>query len=116
MDQIKLHKDCDDKRVEDYGFRKRKYKGNINYTLSVPLYFYKNIPVVEAQFIIFQSDSYVGYDVVNTGTNTLYSAFYNRGYSNPNENNVLQEVKNNINKELKFLKKSMIISKYEEVK
>ncbi len=116
MDQIKLHKDCDYKRLEDYGFIKRKYKGNITYALSVPLYLYKNIPVVEAQFVIFQSDNYVGYDVVNTGTNTLYSAFYNREYSNSNENNVLREVKNNLNKELKSLKKSMIISKYKEIR
>lgn len=116
MDQIRLHKNCNSKSLINYGFRKRKYKGNINYTLSIPLYVYKNIPVIEAQFIVFQSDNYIGYDIINSGTNTLYSAFYNRKYSNPNENNVLREVKNNLNKEIISLKKSMIISNYKEIK
>lgn len=49
---------------------------------------YKNTPVIEAQFSLSQSNGYIGYDIINSGYDTLYTAFYNREYSNPNENNV----------------------------
>lgn len=116
MDQVKLHKECNSNRLIEYGFRKRKHKGNINHSLSVPLYMYKGIPVIEAQFIVFQSDKYIGYDIINSSSHCLYSAFYNREYSNPNENNVLREIKKNLNEELQSMKKAMIISKYKEIR
>lgn len=115
MNQIKLHKYCNEKKLIDYGFKRIKYKEDINYILSIPLYMYKNIPVIEVKFIVFQTDRYIAYEIIQSGLNSIYSAFYNREYSNPNENNVLKEIKKNLNKELQSMKKSMIIAKIKEV-
>lgn len=41
--------------------------------------------------------------------------FYDRKFSNPNKNIVLKEVREKLNKELQFMKKSKIISKFLEV-
>lgn len=115
MDHIKLHKDCDDKKLINYGFRKRRYRGETIYGLSVPLYTYKGRTVIEVQFAVFQADKYMGYDIVVSNSNTLYSAFYDREYSNPDKNIVLKHVRKNLNTKLQSMKKSKIILNYKEV-
>ena len=115
MEQLKLHKELDNKKLIKYGFKKRKYKGNINYILSIPLYEYKDISVIEAHFIVFQPEQHIRYDVINSSSDTLYVPFYDRKFSNPNKNIELKEVREKLNKELQFMKKSKIISKFLEV-
>lgn len=113
MEQIKLHKKCDDKILLDYGFRKRKYRNEITYTLSVPLYKYKNSSVIEVQFRVFRAYGCIGYDIVESCSGNLYIHFYDKKYSNSDQNDVLKIVKNNLNKELQTMKNAMIISDME---
>lgn len=115
MEHIKLHKKCDSKKLIDYGFKKRKYKEENTYTLTVPLYMYKNITVIEAQFVVFLTEGYIVYDIIDSNSSTLYSAFYDRKYSNPEKNVVLKLVRNNLNAKLQSMKESKIILNYKEV-
>lgn len=114
MDQIKLHKKCDVKNLMEYGFRKRKNK-EIIYAQTIPLYRYKGKIVIEAQFEAFMNHGYIGYDIVDSCSGNLYSAYYNQEWSNANMNNVLRTVKDSLNKELQSMKNAGIIDKYREV-
>lgn len=97
-----------------YGFRKRKSK-EIIYDKNIPLYKYKDKTVIEAQFAAFVSYGYIGYDIVNFCSGNLYSVFYDREWSNSNENNVLRIVRKNLNEELHNMKNVGIIEKFREV-
>lgn len=114
MDQIKLHKNCNIEKLIDYGFRKRKSK-EVVYTKIVPLYKYKGTPVIEAQFAAFVNHGYIGYDILDSCSGNLYSVYYDREWSNSNENNVLRTVKDSLNKEFQSMKNVGIIAKYKEV-
>lgn len=109
-----LHKNCDIKDLMNYGFRKRKSK-EIIYDRNVPLYKYKDKTVIEVRFAAFMSYGYIGYDIIDSCSGNLYSAFYDREWSNSRENNVLRIVQKNLNEELHNIKNAGIIERYEEV-
>ena len=76
MWEIKLHKNCKIKDLTKYGFKKYGF----NYKLSIPLYKYKNAPVISASFMISMNDNYIGYDVIDNNSGEIYTHFYNRTY------------------------------------
>lgn len=82
---------------------------------TVPVYTYKDIVVIEAKFLAVPEERYISYDVIDSNTNLLYTAFYDRKYSNPNDNKVLAKVIDKINRELKLMKEANIISSYKGV-
>lgn len=105
MDQFKLHSTCNDKRLQDYGFRKQKN----NYILAIPLYMYNAQPVIEARFLISLEDSYIHCDIIDTNSDTIYAAFYDNEYSNPEDNRVLKITKSNLNKNIQLMVNAKII-------
>ena len=114
MDQVRLHKNCNIGNLIDYGFKRRKSK-EIVYTRTIPLYKYNGKSVIEVQFAAFMTYGYIGYDIVDSCSGNLYSAYYDREWSNSNENNVLKTVRDNLNEELRAMKNAGIINKYREV-
>lgn len=114
MDQVRLHKNCNIGDLIDYGFKRRKSK-EIVYTRMIPLYKYNGKVVIEGQFAAFMTHGYIGYDIVDSCSGNLYSAYYDREWSNSNENNVLKTVRDNLNEEFRTMKKAGIINKYKEV-
>ena len=92
MKELKLHKSCSDVRLLKYGFTKRH--GNY-YKLNLPLYRYENSPVIILSVITSLKDDYIGYDVIDCNSDTLYAAFYDDQEYHKN-NKVLQ----NVNKKL----------------
>lgn len=59
MWNIYLHNDCKIEDLIKFGFR----KSGSNYKLNIPLYKYKNTPVISAYFIANMSDKYIGYEI-----------------------------------------------------
>lgn len=100
-------------RLVKYGFKEIGGKGI--YSFSMPLYKYHDNVVIEARFMAFPYDSYIGYDVINTSNDMLYFAFYDRNMSNSNENEVLKKVCAMLNKELESMRDKKIIKRYEKV-
>ena len=111
MSEANLNKSYKLDDLIKYGFR----KCGTNYRLNLPLYKYKNIPVIIVNFIISTSDNYIGYDVIDNNSGGVYTHFYNRSYSNPKHNKVLKKVILEINKCLESMKNANIISNYRKV-
>lgn len=112
MYKISLYKNCDSNDLIKYGFK----KCGSNYKLNIPLYKYKNIPVISVNFIISDSYDYIGYDVIDCNSGELYIHFYNREYSNSKSNIVLKKVIKELNRLFDKMKNEKIISDYEEIK
>lgn len=112
MCEIVLNKDYKTDDLIKYGFKKY----GTNYRLNIPLYRYKDIPVVSASFIISVSDNYIGYDVIDNNSGEIYTHFYNRTYTNPKHNKVLKVVIKELNLNLEKMKRLNIISDYRKVK
>lgn len=102
MKELKLHKSCSDMRLLKYGFTKRN--GNC-YKLNLPLYKYEDAPVIILFVITSLKDNYIGYDVIDCNSDTLYAAFYDQEYHKNNK--VLQ----NVNKKLDSIFNEMKIRK-----
>lgn len=112
MWEINLHKECKKDDLTKYGFR----KCGVAYRLNIPLYKYKNTPVISANFVVLLSDNYIGYDVIDNNSGELYTHLYNRLYSNPKCNKVLKKIIKELNIILEKMKNSELISDYIEVK
>lgn len=76
----------------------------------LPLYMYKEHPVIEAKFTISLEEQYIHYDIINSDLDSIYAAFYDSEYSNANENKVLKIVKKNLNKIIRSMELANIIS------
>jgi len=102
MKELKLHKSCSDMRLLKYGFAKRHSNC---YKLNLPLYKYEDAPVIILSVITSLKDNYIGYDVIDCNSDTLYAAFYDQEYHKNNK--VLQ----NVNKKLDSIFNEMKIRK-----
>lgn len=111
MYKIKLHKDCDSSDVIKFGFKKY----GTNYRLNVPLYKYKNTPIISVSFAITESFEYIGFDIIDCNSGDLYIHFYNREYSNSKNNAVLKKVIQELNNQFQKMKSAKIITEYMEV-
>ena len=87
MKQLKLSKDCSHEVLTSFGFRKH----GLNYKLNIPLYTYKKIPVISVHFLVSGLDNYIGYDVIDDNSGTIYSAYYDASLKN--DNKVLDKIK-----------------------
>lgn len=103
MKQLKLGKNCNHENLIAYGFKKH----GLNYTLSVPLYTYKKIPVISANFMVSGLDNYIGYDVIDNNSDMIYSAYYDTNLDN--ENKVLDKVKRKLDEVFEDLKEKNIL-------
>ncbi len=100
---MKLHKNCNEEKLIQYGFSKYGTK----YTYRTTLHRYKNSTVIEmiVTVDINDKDTYITYDVLTNGE--IYIPYYNNEYSKYNL--VLKKVKRKVNAEIKKLKESEII-------
>lgn len=100
---MKLHKNCGEERLAEYGFSKY----GTRYVYKIPLYRYKKNIVIEMVVTeeIDKEESYVTYDVTTNGD--MYVPYYNNEYSL--RNIVLRKIKRKVNTEIKKLKESEII-------
>ena len=105
MNALKLHKKCSHEKLISFGFKKMGLK----YKLTIPLYKYKNIPVIAANFTIIPVENYMGCDVIFCKDNSLYTAFYEREYGNSKKNKVLKVVDNQLQKEINNMREKEII-------
>lgn len=87
MKQLKLSKECSHDKLAQYGFK----KFGLNYKLNIPLYTYKKTPVISAHFLVSSLDNYIGYDVIDDNSGTIYSAYYDTDLKT--ENKVLDKIK-----------------------
>ena len=88
MKQLKLHRQCTHDKLINFGFR----KCGLNYKLFLPLYENKSKTVIAAEFLVSSLDNYIGYDVMDVCNDTLYTAFYDREYTNEDKNDVYKIV------------------------
>ena len=86
--QLKLHRQCTHSKLTNFGFRKY----GLNYKLFLPLYENKSKTVIAAEFLVSSLDNYIGYDVMDVCNDTLYTAFYDREYTNEEKNDVYRTV------------------------
>ncbi len=107
MKQLKLHRQCTHDRLTNFGFRKY----GLNYKLFLPLYERNSQTLIEAEFLVSPVDNYIGYDVVDVCNNTLYTAYYDREYTDENKNKVYKEVFNRLSNIMDELVKEKIIRK-----
>ncbi len=111
MWEINLYKDYNINDLIKHGFKKY----GMVYKLNIPLYKYKNIPVISVNLTVSTSDNYIGYDVIDNNSGELYTHLYNRMYANSKHNKVLKEVIKKLNKSFEKLKDAKIISDYQKV-
>ena len=105
MKQLKLSNKCSHDALIDFGFKKY----GMNYKLFIPLYKYKDEPVIEAEFLVSCIDNYIGYDVLDVCNKTLYTAYYDQEYSGTRKSCVLNYVEDNLMKILKEMVSKDII-------
>lgn len=91
MKQLALNKKCSPNILTEYGFKKY----GMNYKKFIPLYQKKNETLIELEILISLEGNYIGYDVIDTCNDTLYTAFYDQEYAP--ESIVLNKVKKKIN-------------------
>ena len=99
MRQLKLSNKCNHEMLINYGFKKY----GMNYKMFIPLYQKNNETLIELEILISSIDHYIGYDVIDKNINMIYSPFYDSEYSSSNNNLVLSQVKNKIDKVLNEL-------------
>lgn len=83
MKQLKLHKECTHDKLVKFGFRKY----GLSYKLFLPLYKYKTYDVIIVEFLVSTIDHYIGHDVIDNNTGTLYFPYY----SNDNIHNLVKQ-------------------------
>lgn len=105
--KIPLNSTCTNKDLLDHGFKKY---GTGNYRLLVPLYDNSGRTIIYGSFEIEEFDDYIRFEVV-TENKSLYSAFYDQTFSNPQKNYVLKKVIKNLENELHSLYVNKIVSK-----
>ena len=100
---MKLHKNCNEGKLIEYGFSKYGSK----YTKRINLHRYKSSTVIEMVITVDvnDNDTYITYDILTNGE--IYIPYYNNEYSKYNL--VLKKVKRKVNAEIKKLKESEII-------
>lgn len=103
MKQLRLSKDCNHENLIAYGFKKH----GLNYTLSVPLYTYKKLPVISANFVVSRLDNYIGYDIIDNNSDMIYSSYYDT--DQVNENKVLDKIKRKLDEVFEDLKEKYIL-------
>ena len=86
MKQLKLHKECTHDKLVKFGFRKY----GLSYKLFLPLYKYKTHDVIIVEFLVSTIDHYIGYDMIDNNTGTLYFPYYSN--DNNLNNLVLQQI------------------------
>lgn len=104
--KIPLNSVCTKKDLLDYGFKKY---GTGSYRLLVPLYDNSGRTMIYGSFEIEEFDDYIRFEVV-TESQSLYSAFYDQTFSNPQKNYVLKNVMQNLENELHNLYVNKIVS------
>ena len=105
--KIPLNSTCTNKDLLDHGFKKY---GTGNYRLLVPLYDNSGRTIIYGSFEIEEFDDYIRFEVVKENK-SLYSAFYDQTFSNPQKNYVLKKVIKNLENELHSLYVNKIVSK-----
>lgn len=88
MKQIKLHRQCTHEKLINFGFRKY----GLEYRLFLPLYEHDSKTVIATEFLVSTSENYIGYDVIDVCNDTLYTAFYDREYTDEDKNDVYKKV------------------------
>lgn len=94
MKQLKLNNKCNHDTLINFGFKKY----GMNYKVSIPLYQKNGETLIELEILISSIDHYIGYDVIDKNTNMIYTPYYDSEYSDTNNNLVLAQVKNQIEK------------------
>lgn len=94
MKQLKLNNKCNHDTLINFGFKKY----GINYKVFIPLYQKNGETLIELEILISSIDYYIGYDVIDKNTNMIYTPYYDSEYSDTNNNLVLAQVKNQIEK------------------
>lgn len=108
MKQLKLHKECTHDKLIKFGFKKYGLK----YKLFLPLYKYKTHDVIIAEFLVSTIDHYIGYDVIDNNTGTLYFPYYsNDGILN---NLVKQKIVKKMDEIFEELNNRNIITEYKK--
>lgn len=107
MKQLKLHRQCTHDKLINFGFRRY----GLNYKLFLPLYENKLKSVIAAEFLVSSLDNYIGYDVMDVCNDTLYTAFYDRKYTNKEKNDVYRTVYTRLSDVMDEMVKEKIIRK-----
>lgn len=100
---MKLHKNCNEENLLEYGFSKYGTK----YLYKKSVYRYKNKSVIDLIVTIElgEKEKHATYDVISN--DNIYVPFYNDEYSK--HDLVLKKVKRNVRTEIKKLEKGEII-------
>lgn len=107
MKQLKLHRQCTTNKLMNFGFKEY----DSNYKLFFPLYENNLKTVIAAEFLVSPSNNYIGYDVVDVCNDTLYTAFYDREYTNEEKNDVYRAVYTRLSDIMDDMVKAKIIRK-----
>lgn len=107
MDRFKLTNECSVSDLISYGFK----KVGADYKMSVPLYTYNKQPVIVGVLHVDFLDEYLRIEIRNS-SGSLYGAYYDREFSNPNKNRVLKIVNGKINAEIKKMRDKKIIQEW----
>lgn len=94
MKQLKLNNKCNHDTLIYFGFKKY----GMNYKMFIPIYQKNGETLIELEILISSIDHYIGYDVIDKNTNMIYTPYYDSEYSDTNNNLVLAQVKNQIEK------------------
>lgn len=105
MKQLKLNNKCNHDTLINFGFKKY----GMNYKMFIPIYQKNGETLIELEILISSIDHYIGYDVIDKNTNMIYTPYYDSEYSDTNNNLVLAQVKNQIEKILNELRNMNII-------
>lgn len=104
MNKFQLNRECSISDLTGYGFK----KVGTGYKLSVPLYTYNKQSVISAIFNADFLDEHMRVDIRNS-SGSLYGAYYDREFSNPDKNSVLATAIRKLEKEVQSLYSKNII-------
>lgn len=110
MNKLKIHKNCNISDLTNYGFK----KDGTSYKMLVPLYTYYNYVVITAVFEVNPFEEYIKFEI-KTQAGSLYSAYYDREFSNPSQNIVLNQSLKKLQKEIDRMYQYKIISEVRDI-